>query len=101
MIKAIKITEKCEVTCISEEDEPLKDGEVLYGYREIYYPTYYEALVHALIDYEDNFDINKVMSCNDSFAGECLCSEIVGIEFSDRYTEEYMKQFIDEIYRRL
>lgn len=79
MSKIIIVKELCEVDCINWDD-----AEGTYkALRTVRYETDYNLLVHALIDYEDNFNCDKVVSCNDDFEGTCLCSETVSIEWEN------------------
>lgn len=75
--KILKIIELCEVL-----DE--KTTEETTGLRTIAYEiSKSKSLVDAIIDYEDNFDSDRVIESFDDFEGECLDSTIVSASFQD------------------
>lgn len=66
----IKVKELCEVKYIDERDPDAKG--VNLAIRKIEYDSDKETLLEAFEQFENNFDIDKVVDCDDGFDGECL-----------------------------
>lgn len=65
----IKIKELCEVDYIVITDPNTKPVPSI---RTIVYDSDKNTLLEAFEDYQNNFDIDKVIDCNDEFDGGCL-----------------------------
>ena len=66
----IKIKELCEVEYIDERDTDAKGANL--AIRKIEYDSDKKTLLEAFKQFENNFDIDKVIDCEDEFDGECL-----------------------------
>ena len=66
----IKIKELCEVEYIDERDSDAKGTNL--AIRKIEYDSDKETLLEAFEQFENNFDIDNVVDCDDEFDGECL-----------------------------
>lgn len=69
----LKVTERCR---IFEDDPDIPE----YGIRIIHYETDFEEVYEALVDFYNNFNLNKVVSSYDSFEGECCDSLTISAE---------------------
>ena len=66
----IKIKELYEVEYIDERDSDAKGANL--AIRRIEYDSDKKTLLEAFEQFENNFDIDKVIDCDDEFDGECL-----------------------------
>lgn len=65
----IEVKELCEVDYIHEDD--IKTDEPIYAIRTVQYETNKESLLEAFEEYENAFDMDKMIDCSDEFDGEC------------------------------
>lgn len=56
-----------------------KYGDKVHSLRSYTYESEKENFIEAIMDHENNFDIDRIITCNDDFPGECISSEIVQI----------------------
>lgn len=81
----IKIRELCWVDCINESNE--NEGENLKAERIVIYETNKNNLKEAFKDYEENFDCDNILECEDMFDGGCL--DIIKTISVEDVSEEY------------
>lgn len=54
-----------------------KYGDKVHSLRSYTYESEKENFMEAIMDHENNFDIDRIITCNDDFPGECISSEVV------------------------
>ena len=93
MVKIIAIVEWCNVDYINEDKREAQEAQgEHYAKRVVLYQTSKKDLSLALIDYQENFNLDIMLEAHDHFDGGCLDSEVISIRFTDKaYTDKGRK----------
>lgn len=69
--------------CVTEDNKT--------GKRTVVYDSDKSSLLDALSDYENAFDVDKIISTGDDFECECVHSAVVSVRITNTLLEEINK----------